>query len=143
MTEVVLRGSWGCQHCKTLKTDRGPPQKDTQNDTVRKVCPRCRHYKTDRGPPYLRMSLRHVPNLVRNSYIYIWPDIYIIIYIYIYAYIYIYTHVHIFSDVYMYIYIYSRFRVPPHTSGVHIMGGSEPGTGIIYLYLYIHIPCMI
>ena len=23
--------------------------------------------KTDRGPPYFRMSLRHVPNFVRNS----------------------------------------------------------------------------
>jgi len=28
----------------------------------------CRHCKTDRGPPYFRMSLRHVPNFVRNSY---------------------------------------------------------------------------
>ena len=30
-------------------------------------CPRCRHCKTDRGPPYFRMSLCHVPKLVRNS----------------------------------------------------------------------------
>ena len=39
MNKVVLRGSWGCHCCKT-----------------------------DRGPPYFRMSLRHVPNFVRNSY---------------------------------------------------------------------------
>ena len=26
MTKVVLRGSWGCQHCKT---NRGPPQNDS------------------------------------------------------------------------------------------------------------------
>ena len=30
----------------------------------------CRHCKTNRGPPYLRMSLRHVLNFVRNSHIY-------------------------------------------------------------------------
>ena len=36
-------------------------------DTLKKVRPRCCHCKTDRGPPYLRMSLRHVPNFVRNS----------------------------------------------------------------------------
>ena len=65
MTKVVLRGSWGCHCCKT---DRGPPLNDTQNDTPRKVCTWCRHCKTDRGPPYFRMSLRHVPNFVRNSY---------------------------------------------------------------------------
>ena len=58
MTNVVLRGSWGCHHCKT---DMGPPWNDTQNDTLRKVCPRCRHCKIDRGPSYLRMSLRRVP----------------------------------------------------------------------------------
>ena len=38
-TKVVLRGSWSCHHCKT-----------------------------DKGPPYWRMSLRPVPNFVRNSY---------------------------------------------------------------------------
>ena len=35
MTKVVLRGSWGCHHCKT-----------------------------DRGPPYLRMSFRLCPQLI-------------------------------------------------------------------------------
>ena len=38
--------------------------------TLRKDGAECRHCKTDRGPPYFGMSFRHVPNFVRNSYIY-------------------------------------------------------------------------
>ena len=45
----------------------GPPWNDTQNDTLRKVCPRCRHCKIDRGPSYRRMSLRRVPFFFCNS----------------------------------------------------------------------------
>ena len=36
---------------------------------VYRLGPRCRQCNTDRGTPYLRMSLCHVPNLVRKCYV--------------------------------------------------------------------------
>lgn len=44
---------------------------------LRKLCPTSRHCKTNRGPPDLRMSLRHVLNFVRNSYIHIYAYMYL------------------------------------------------------------------
>lgn len=76
---------------------------------LRKLCPTCRHCKTNRGPPDLRMSLRHVLNFVRNSYIYIsYMYLYYIYDVYIYMFYMIYD-----LSLSIYIYLYLQYLQLP------------------------------